>query len=68
MAELETVSPPQYIWAMADDPTLFLQYQVNSCAKLRFEDWYLVVWQPKYIEYPVMIQFPELKDKKCRYI
>jgi hypothetical protein len=58
------MSPKQYLWAIATNPAYFVQYQVNSAAIFKVKNHALIVWKPKYIEYPTMIVFPEIADKK----
>lgn len=41
-----------------------MQYQVKSAAVIKIRNYVLLVWKPKYIEYPSMVQLPELKEKK----
>lgn len=64
MQEIQELSPPQYLWAIGSSPAYFVQYQVNSAAILKILGHILIVWKPKFIEYPTIVQFPELKDKK----
>jgi len=45
-------------------PAYFVQYQIKSAAVFKLKNLVLLVWKPKYIEYPSMVQLPELKDKK----
>lgn len=52
------------MWAVGKNPAYFVQYQVKSAAVLKLRNLVLLVWKPKYIEYPSMVQLPELKEKK----
>lgn len=61
--ELDEVTPRQYLWAIGTNPAYFVQYQVKSAAIFRVKDHILIGWKPKFIEYPSMIVFPEVKDK-----
>ena len=58
------LSPKQFLWAVGSNPAYFVQYQVKSAAILKQRGCVLIVWKPKYIEYPSMIVFPELGEKK----
>jgi hypothetical protein len=62
--DLEEVTSSEYIWAVCRNPAYFVQYQVKSAALIKVRNVVLIVWKPKYIEYPSMVKFPELKDKK----
>ena len=62
--EIEEVSQPAYMWVIGERPAYFVQYQLKSAAVLQLKQMILIVWKPKYIEYPSMFKFPELKDKK----
>lgn len=64
MKDLEELSPEEYLWAVCCNPAYFVQYQIKSAAVIKVRNMVLIVWRPKYIEYPTMIKFPELKDKK----
>lgn len=57
------MTPKQYLWAIGTNPAYFVQYQVKSAAIFRVKEHILIGWKPKYIEYPAMIVFPEIKDK-----
>jgi len=52
------------MWAIGSNPAYFVQYQISSAAILQVKNHILIVWKPKYIEYPSMIKFPSLIEKK----
>jgi hypothetical protein len=52
------------MWAIGTSPAYFVQYQIDSAAILQVKDHVLIVWKPKYIEYPSMVKFPDMVDKK----
>ena len=62
--ELEELSPEEYLWAVCKDPAYFVQYQKEAAAVLRMKGMILIVWKPKYIEYPSIVKFPEFSNKK----
>lgn len=62
--ELEEVSPKQFLWAIGSNPAYFVQYQVKSAAIFKVKEHGIIAWKPKYIEYPSMVVFPEIGDKK----
>ena len=41
-----------------------MQYQVKAAAIIKVGTTILIIWKPKYIEYPSMVAFPEVNDKK----
>lgn len=50
-----------YVWMVGINPTYFIQYQVDSYAILKIYDKSVIVWKPKYLEYPSITplsQFP----------
>lgn len=61
------MTPKQYLWAIGTNPAYFVQYQVKSAAIFRVKEHILIGWKPKFIEYPTMIVFPEIKDKTRNY-
>jgi hypothetical protein len=61
VADIEEVSPPGFLWAISRNPAYFVQYQLKSAALLKIKNKVLIVWRPKYIEYPSYVKFPELR-------
>ena len=61
---MEELSPDGFLWAVCNNPAYFVQYQVKAAAIIKVGTTILIIWKPKYIEYPSMVAFPEVKDKK----
>lgn len=62
------MSSTDFLWAVGRSPAYFVQHQVKAAAVLKIKDTVLVVWKPKYIEYPSIVKFPELKDKTRMFL
>ena len=56
-----------YLWVVCDNPAYFIQYQIDSVAIIKVNHFIVIVWKPKYIEYPQMIKFPDLKENKSNF-
>jgi hypothetical protein len=48
------------MWLIGDEPAYHLQYQKESVAILKIEELAVIVWKPKFLEYPSIVKFPDL--------
>ena len=60
MSENEKES--KYVWLVGINPSYFIQYQVDSYAIFKGHSKVVLVWKPKYLEYPSLIKLSEFGD------
>lgn len=53
----------KYIWLVGRNPAYFIQYQVDSYAIIKAYGRVLLVWKPKYIEYPAIVKLADFGEK-----
>ena len=60
------------MWMVGEIPAYFVQYQVDSYAIMRGYEKVILVWKPKYIEYPSVVKLedfgPNPKTSKAKII
>lgn len=49
----------KYVWMVGYNPAYFVQYQIDSYAIMRGYDKVMLVWKPKYIEYPSVVKLED---------
>lgn len=47
---------------VGSNPAYFIQYQVDSYAIMRGHNKAVLVWKPKYIEYPSVVKLEDFGD------
>lgn len=64
--ELATLSEEElgdkYVWLVGSNPAYFIQYQVDSYAIFRGHGKVILVWKPKYIEYPAVVKLEDFGE------
>lgn len=46
----------KYVWMIGENPAYFVQHQVDSYAMMKGRDRVVLVWKPKYIEFPNVVK------------
>lgn len=47
------------MWMVGESPAYFVQYQIDSYAILRAYGRVVLVWKPKFIEYPSVVKLED---------
>jgi hypothetical protein len=65
--ELELITENEwsgrYAWIIASNPTYFIQYQIDSYAIIKGYNKVILVWKPKYLEYPSIFQLTNFGEQ-----
>lgn len=56
------------MWMVGEIPAYFVQYQVDSYAIMRGYEKVILVWKPKYIEYPSVVKLEDFQKKNKKLI
>ena len=61
--ELESLTQEEvgdkYVWMLSTNPAYFIQYQIDSYAIVKGFGRVILVWKPKFIEYPAVVRLEE---------
>lgn len=50
------------MWLVGSNPSYFVQYQIDSYSIFKSHDKVVIVWKPKYLEYPAIVKMTEFGE------